>query len=166
MSQGKSIFTVFILFFFVNSAFSAHHMVSEQLPEAEGQALIEYVTKTNNYQNWPLWPGTNKLYEGQHPHGSFLTTYVNKLAFEAIEGRAGTLPKGSVVVKENYSSEKKLTAVTVMYKKPGFNPEAGDWFWLKFTPDSRIEKQGTVGGCIGCHRSVKTNDWLFTGPVR
>ena len=53
-----------------------------------------------------------------------------------------------------------------MYKVEGYNPEGGDWFWLKYTPDGRIEKEGKVAGCIGCHAAAQGNDWLLTGPLQ
>lgn len=135
------------------------------LPPADGQAVIDYLTKTHPYQNWALWPGKGKLYEGQHPHGAFLTTYVNEVALKGIKAKAGTLRDGAIIVKENYTPEKTLSAVTVMFRKAGFNPEGGDWFWLKYAPDGTLQKEGKVAGCINCHQAVRTNDWLFTGQV-
>lgn len=136
-----------------------------KMPAADGKAVIEYISTTNPYQGWVLWPDKGKLYKGQHPHGAFLTTYLNASAAEAVKAKSGTLPAGAMVVKENYSPEKKLAAVTVMYRVAGYNPEGGDWFWLKYGPDGAIEKEGKAPGCIACHASVKANDWLFTGPV-
>jgi hypothetical protein len=47
--------------------------------------------------------------------------------FAASAGEGGAaLPAPAIVVKENYKSDKKLAAITVMYKVLGFNPEAGD----------------------------------------
>jgi hypothetical protein len=135
-------------------------------PAADGKAVIDYITKDNPYQKWDLWPGKGELYKGQHPHGAFLTTYVSPLALGAIEAKGGKMLDTSFIVKENYTPEKKLAAITVMYKKEGYNPEAGDWFWLKFSPAGTIEKEGKVAGCIGCHKSVEGNDWLFTGPLK
>ncbi|PLX81699.1 MAG: hypothetical protein C0617_16350 [Desulfuromonas sp.] len=135
-------------------------------PAPAGQAVMDYITKENPYQNWDLWPGKGKLYKGQHPHGSYLTTYVSPLAHGAIEDKAGEIPDTAFIVKENYTSRKVLAAVTVMYKKTGYNAAAGDWFWLKYTPDGKIEAEGKVAGCIGCHIAVKSNDWLFTGPTK
>ena len=76
------------------------------------------------------------------------------------------LPFCKRIVKENYSPEKKLAAITVMYRITGFDPKADDWFWLKYGPDGTIMKEGKVGGCINCHSDVKDNDWLFTGPIK
>lgn len=135
------------------------------LPAADGQAVYEFITKTDNYQNWPLWPGKDKFYEGKHPHGALLTTYVSTPAEAAIQDRAGAFPVGSMIVKENYSPGKELGAVTVMYRVKGYDPNAGDWFWAKYKADGSIEKEGKVSGCIGCHSAVIQNDWVFTGPL-
>lgn len=141
------------------------NLFAAELPAAKGKEVIDYLNQSN-YQSWQLWPGKTKLYKGRHPHGAFLTTYVSKGAYAAIEGKTGGIPNGDFIVKENYTPEKKLAAVTVMYKQAGYNPEGGDWFWLKYAPDGTVQKEGKVGGCIGCHTSVKNNDWLFLGPVK
>lgn len=136
------------------------------LPAANGQDVYQYITKANPYQNWPLYPGKDKFYKGAHPHGALLTTYVSKDALKAINSKAGLFPDGSFIVKENYMPDKKLGAVTVMYRVKGYNADAGDWFWAKYKADGSIEKEGKVAGCIGCHASVISNDWVFTGPVK
>jgi hypothetical protein len=144
---------------------AASHLSSESLPAATGKDVITYLNQ-RDYQSWQLWPGKAKLYEGRHPHGAFLTTYLSKGAYLAIAGKAGTLPAGEFVVKESYTPEKTLDAITVMYKQAGYNAEGGDWFWLKYAPDGTVQKEGKVSGCIACHAAVKSNDWLFTGPVK
>ena len=133
-------------------------------PAAKGQAVIDHLT-ISKYQEWPLWPGTEKLYKGSRPHGSFLTTYVSQGAFDAIEAKAGKIPYGEFIIKENYTGEKKLAAITVMFKRKGYDANAGDWFWMKYSPDGKIAKEGKVAGCINCHMSVVENDWLFTGSL-
>lgn len=127
--------------------------------------MIEYLYQ-RDYQSWRLWPGKTKLYEGCHPHGSFLTTYVSNGPYQAIENKTGAIPSGEFIVKDNYTPEKILAAITVMYKQADYNAEGGDWFWLKFAPDGTIQKEGQVGGCISGHAAVKNNDWLFIGPVK
>lgn len=140
-------------------------LASEKLPAADGKEVVAYLNQAN-YPGWQLWPGKVKLYEGRHPHGAFLTTYVSKEAYQAIAGKTGIIPAGGFIVKENYTPEKQLDAITVMYRQTGYNADGGDWFWLKYKPDGSVLAEGKVGGCIGCHAAVKTNDWLFTGPVK
>lgn len=147
------------------TAYSAAALASAKLPAADGKEVVAYLNQVN-YLGWQLWPGKAKLYEGRHPHGAFLTTYVSKGAYQAIVGKAGIIPAGEFVVKENYTPEKQLDAITVMYRQTGYNADGGDWFWLKYKPDGTVLAEGKVGGCIGCHAAVKTNDWLFTGPVK
>jgi hypothetical protein len=136
------------------------------LPPAEGQSVYDYITKTDPYQSWALYPGKDKLYTGKHPHGALLTSYVNEIAVKGINKKVGTLADGAIIVKENYMPDKTLGAVTVMYRVKGYNPDAGDWFWAKYKADGSIEKAGKVAGCIGCHTAAISNDWIFTGPVK
>ena len=99
--------------------------------------------KDVNYAN-NLWQtmvdagyaGANGLmsrpYTGQHPHGAILDTIEGKIALN------GNLHQ--IIVKRNYGGEgvsianvandpaKYLKAVTVMLKRPGYDPETQDWF--------------------------------------
>lgn len=135
------------------------------MPGADADKLHEYLTKEKPYTNWKLWPGKGKLYKGTEPHGALLTTYVNDVALKSIKAKKG-LKDGAIIVKENYMPDKKLAAVTVMYKVKGYNPEFGDIFWMKFLPDGKTEASGKVDMCIGCHTKVKDNDYLYTGKVK
>jgi hypothetical protein len=134
--------------------------------EASGAALWDHIKKKDYTKGWKMWPGKTALYKGTEPHGTLLTTYVNGRAYKAIEAKKGMLPYGSIIVKENYSPDKKLMALTVMYKVKGYNPQAGDWFWAKYTSDGKIEAEGKVEACINCHGKKKDNDYVFTAPLK
>jgi hypothetical protein len=146
-------------------AIAAQQLSGDKLPAADGKAVIAYLNEAR-YQSWQFWPGKPKFYPGRFPHGSLLTTYVSEGTYRAVQDKVGRIPSGGFVVKENYTPEKQLVAITVMYKLAGYNAEGGDWFWLKDLPDGSIQAEGKVGGCIGCHAAVKGNDWLFIGPVK
>ena len=83
-----------------------------------------------------------------------LTTYVNKTAYSGLKSGAKELPKGSILIKENYKPDKTLAAITVM-DKTGDGKD--DWYWVKYMPDGSVAKKGDMslagkpGGCIGCH---------------
>lgn len=116
-------------------------------------------------------------YAGVHPHGAILETFDTTLA---IDGK-----RGEVVVKRNYGGEgvskeavanspaNYLQAITVMYRRPGYDPENQDWFWVKYDPNGtpmtnpkgmrlagRVAK-GASEGCIACHKAAPGNDYLF-----
>ncbi len=131
------------------------------MPAAKGEQLSRHILKDSPYTEWSLFPGTKKLYKGTEPHGALLTTYVNDVALDSIKKKKA-FGEGSIIVKENYMPDKKLAALTVMYKVKSFNPEAGDWFWLKTTPDGRVEDSGKMAMCIACHAKVKAKDYVFT----
>ena len=134
-------------------------------PMADGKAIWTYL-KEIDYTKLPMWPGKEAFYPGKEPHGALLTTYVNETALNDIQGKKGTLSAGSIIVKENYMPDKKLAAVTVMYKVAGYNPEAADWFWAKYAPDGNIEAEGKATACISCHGQKKDNDYIMTGALK
>ncbi len=134
--------------------------------KASGPDLWQYLQKSDFEKNWKMWPGKNALYPGKEPHGALLTTYVNDAAYKAVEGKKGKLPNGSIIVKENYTQDKKLEAYTVMYKSKGFNPKADDWFWASYDPDGKVKGAGKMEMCIQCHGKNKANDYIMTAPLK
>lgn len=136
------------------------------LTQPTGALLWQYL-ETNDYtKKFKMWPGKSSFYQGKEPHGALLTTYVNIPALMSIAGKKGSLSEGSMIVKENYSSEKQLKSITVMYKVYGYNPEAGDWFWAQYAPGGKVEAEGKVDTCIKCHAENKNNDYIFTAPLK
>lgn len=132
------------------------------MPPADAGRLWTHMTETSPYAGWGFWPGHTEIYPGKSPHGAFLKLYANPIALKA--AREGTpMPVGAIIVKENYGKDKKtLMAVTPMYKVKGYNPAAGDWFWVKYGPNGKVLKAGKPKGCISCHSVKKKNDWIYT----
>jgi hypothetical protein len=105
---------------------------------------------------------------GKSPHGAFLRYYINTEKGKMTE-------YGSIIVKENYGekSEDALGAVTVMKRIKDYDPETGDWFYVKYSPEGEVMENaagkplaGLVGkggpkGCIPCHASAGGDDYVF-----
>ena len=166
MQMNRVLLIVTLACAFMVGSFAVALAGSSSLPDTDGAAVFKYITKTEPYKQWALFPGKGEFYKGKHPHGALLTTYVNKVALAGINNKAGTLANGSIIVKENFMPDKMLGAVTAMYRVAGYDPDAGDWFWAKYKADGSIAKEGKVAGCIGCHTAAINNDWVFTGPVK
>lgn len=128
--------------------------------------LWEYMTKENPYGRYPAWPGKEGIYESTMPPGDILRLYVNDLALDTIVNKKGMFPNGSLLIKEIYTEEKKVSLLTVMYKAKGFNPKGNDWYWVKYKPDGEVKLEGKGEVCIGCHVGVADNDFVFTGNIR
>jgi hypothetical protein len=122
------------------------------------------MTETNPYQKWEHWPGYTGIYPGKSPHGKYLKLFANPIALKAArEGKP--MPEGAILVKENYGEDQKtLMAVTPMYRVKGYNPEGGDWFWVKYGANGEILAAGKPKGCVSCHAAVKDKDWIFSQP--
>lgn len=119
--------------------------------------------ESEDYRSWPLYPGKGELYSGTEPHGMLLTTYVNRIAHDAIANGSATHPGGSIIVKENYMPDSTFDAATVMHKVPGFDPENGDWFWAKYNADGVAEEgAGRMAMCQQCHAAARDRDYIMT----
>ena len=123
-------------------------------------------------------------YAGQPPHGMVLQTLESTLTVH--NNQAG--PRGDtgvVIVKRNFGGEgittevvannpdQHLMAVTVMFKRPGYDPDNQNWFWAKLKPDGEIHvnpknmklvgrvAKGMDQGCIACHKAAQGGDYVF-----
>ncbi len=148
----KKILSVFLVLAALSFLYVEKGIAEDSMEKAK--ALWDMMQSDKYQETWALYPGKGKFYKGQEPHGMLLTTYVNTAADEGLKSGAKELPKGSILIKENYKPDKTLAAITVM-DKTGDGKD--DWFWVKYTPDGSVAKKGEMslagkpGGCIGCH---------------
>ncbi len=138
----------------------------EELHERQAQKLIEYITVADPYTAWSTWPARGAFYNGRAPyaHGILMTTYVNRVARESISAAKG-MAYDSIIVAENYSADKTLAGLTIMYKIDGYDPKAADWYWVETTPNARVLRFGKVQACVECHRAQAENDYIWTEEV-
>jgi len=174
----KKVFVLLAVFMVIGCTQYGQKEAAKPLTDVEKAGQLWAMMQKEDYRNtWKMWPGKEAFYKGSHPHGALLTTYVSDSAHDALVNKKGSMPDGAIVIKENYMPDKKLGAITVLKKKAGYNPDAGDYFWVKFGGEgsvltkkmddgSEMSLAGKVPGCIGCHSAVKVNDFLFTGPIK
>ncbi|NPV08221.1 MAG: c-type cytochrome [Anaerolineae bacterium] len=129
------------------------------------QELWQILQQADYQDNWSTIPGKGTFYTGQFPHGMLLSTYLNPEAALAVASQSGSMPDGAIIVKENYLEDRTLDAYTVMWKREGYNPGHNDWFWAKYGPGGALDIAGAVPGCISCHGSVWSNDYIFSAPI-
>ncbi len=108
---------------------------------------------SNNYKHWSPSPGETSDYfasrfedgkrsSTESPHGVWLKTYINRTSISNTK----TFSNGSVIILENYRVDKSLQSISVMYRTPGFNPEANDWYWINYEPDGSVSESAAVIG--------------------
>lgn len=133
-------------------------LVFAEMPGSDAASLWKYITKESPYKNWSFWQDHQGMQAGRAPHGPLHKVYVND---RALKSPKPPVQYGAIQVKENYSKNKELKAITVMYKIKGYNPNDGDWFWVKYSPDGKADKAGKPKGCIGCHGTRANNDFIL-----
>lgn len=133
--------------------------------EISGEKLWVRITEETNYKKYPYWPNHKGLQPGQSPHGEFHKVFINPLLRYSLPIKNHIIPNGSIIVKENYSSDKRLKYYTVMAKVAGYDPKDGDWFWAMYGLDGSVKKAGKLKSCIGCHSGLKDNDYIIIYPL-
>lgn len=155
---------------------------AEASAEAMAQRYFQQLTDAD-YTGWAFEPGVpDGFYVGAEPHGMILRVFVNEIAMNDLASGADAFSEGAILVKENHAPgavdvagmaaqapvadfEGDLAALTYMVKVPGYNRDAGDWFWAKQQPDGTIDAAGAPAGCVGCHAQVADNDWVFNAVL-
>ena len=103
--------------------------------------------------------------EGKEPHGARQNVRANDVAIQGFAAESGPMPEGTMIVKENFNADKVLQGYTVMYKKLGYNPAAGDYFWASLGPDMKVKAEGKLAGCISCHTQASgAKDYIILSP--
>jgi len=111
--------------------------------------------------------GGNRIYGPTNPHHEkYITVYVNEVGRKAMmEEAKPNFPEGSVIVKEKLSDKSSQTPelLTVMIKRgKGFNNESGDWeYMVTDGSGTKIEAQGKLANCQGCHWANQQKDYVF-----
>jgi len=119
----------------------------------------------------------SRPYKGMAPHGAVLDTIEGTVT---VNGDTGVF-----IVKRNYGApnltidmvadhpEKYLKAITVMFKRAGYDADNKDWFWAKYLADGSLDKnakgmalagkvaKGMPAGCIACHQNAPGGDMVF-----
>ena len=152
--RWRAIFVVFGVLF----GFTLVH--ARVMPKPNPDKLWRFITKDAPYEKWGQWGDHTGIQPGAAPHGKYHKVFVNKRGIYSPEA---PVQYGTIVVKMNYADAgaRNLNAVTVMYKVKDYNPEAGDWFWVKYMPDGMVETYGRPQGCIDCHAGHAENDYIM-----
>ncbi len=102
-----------------------------EMPSADPAAIWTYISKTSSYHQWQNWPDPQGIQQGRSLHGILHHVFVNQAELSLAKPPVSS---GIMIVKDNFNKRQKLKAITVTYKLEGYNPAAGDWFWVKFSP--------------------------------
>jgi hypothetical protein len=121
------------------------------------------------YNTWDVLAHKSPVEGIENPHSGFSRTYANKLA----AGDATNLPIGSILVREDYDSEKKRLSISVMYRVKDYDAKHGNWYWIKYLEDGSVARgadnkpiAGRHASCIQCHAKAGGGDFVFSNDVR
>ncbi len=114
-------------------------------------------------------PESHPFQVGSRSVDVYTTDLANTPAIQSIK-RSGSIVRvtryedGSLLVKENFNKEKKLTGITAMLKAKGYDAGDRNWVMAAYKPDGSVAAFGKVGSCIACHVMVTKQDFIFAPP--
>ncbi len=112
----------------VQESEQAHEEAKEQYEDTISDKVAPEVwtlIQTENYRlNWKQWEG--KRY-----------TYVNPIAYEAIQNKDTEFPIGSIIVSERYGDQGNLDSIAVASRNGG-NEKTNGWFSAYYAPDGQV----------------------------
>lgn len=118
------------------------------------------------FSQWPSFADKVGVVASVAPHGPFARYYLNSVA----HADPVNMADGSIVIKQNLATQDPaaVDSVTLMRRIAGYNPGAGDWFWLKLDSQGNIAQNdagthlaGRVAPCIACHAKADGADFVF-----
>jgi hypothetical protein len=122
--------------------------VAELGKKAPGEIATELWTliNTEQYRQWKEMPGPSSFYKkDDDKNKTSVKTYVNAIAYEAMEGKNKPLPPGSIMVKERYDDQGQLQTISATINLGGSDPKDINWFWAQYSPDGKVLKSGQTG---------------------
>lgn len=135
-------------------------------PEEPDRELYDEAIAGNAYKGWSQFPGApSGLIMSRTHNGDYVRSYMNDVAVAAIADFSGEFPAGTVLVKEQYADAegKVLNGHTLMWKRPGYDAEHGDWYWIAFNGEGETTvHNGMAPYCFNCHASAAADDWVYT----
>lgn len=121
----------------------------------------------------------SRAYPGRQPHGAVLQRFQGRIDLDGGPAQVRVLRNyrgagvGVQAVAEN--PRRHLSSVSVMFRRPGYDPANRDWFWAEYDTDGepkrdpeglylagRVGGARAPGGCIGCHAAAGS-ERLFGG---
>lgn len=133
------------------------------------QALWQQVQTLQ--KNHAIMPESHPFQVGSRTVDAFTTDLANAAAVHSIRMAGGIIKvtryaQDSLLVKDNYNQERKLTGVTAMLKLPGYDASDRNWVMAAYKPNGTLVAYGKVGTCIACHVMVRHQDFVFAPPPK
>lgn len=128
----------------------------------DGFFAEELWSALQGYSAWDVPEGWSETPTESADHvGLFVVRYDN--ATLALWDGGGEAPGGSIALKEEFDADGVLLGFTAMQKRPGYDPDHGDWFWAKYDVDGTVRTSGQVAMCFTCHADAPS-DYLHVEP--
>ena len=152
----------------VLAALSACNLPPSQIPGngAEAPAVVQGMSESEIQaliQSYKDFPALNTDLKRSDTHqGMMVRTHLDPTAMQAYQNKAFPYANGAEVVKEGHmGADGPVSALFIMKKIEGYDPENGDWFYAMANGDGMVGEQGRMQMCISCHGAARDKDFIY-----
>lgn len=95
---------------------------------------------------------------------SFGMVYANDSAKAEFDKKKPRFPAGAMIVREKNAaidSTSPEVFIAMVKREKGFSRKTGDWEFLTFDANLKLQKRETKSDCSKCHGERKDTDWVF-----
>lgn len=127
---------------------------------AEAETLFASFGDLSTWGQPPGWDGVKASCDGTH--GPRVQIWADAAALGGLAAGAAVFPDGATLVKAAYDEDgTTLRNHTVMQKRAGSAPDAGDWYWARLDASGAATHAGSQAMCADCHAGAGV-DYAFT----
>jgi hypothetical protein len=127
---------------------------------AEAETLFASFGDLTTWGQPPGWEGVKVSCDGSH--GPRVQVWADAAALGGLAAGAAVFPDGATLVKAAYDEDgTTLRNHTVMQKRAGSAPDAGDWYWARLDASGAATHAGSQAMCADCHAGAAV-DYAFT----
>jgi hypothetical protein len=136
------------------------------------QRLSGYEYSALHWEQFVVVFINNKTEVYSNNHSEFLRIYEEDLDPEEDEINYKKYEVGTIILKESFLNKDSRPTTPLLLsgmikRKPGYDPEFGDWEYFQSSPDGKIIAMGNSkdkeieATCVSCHSNINDQDFVF-----
>jgi hypothetical protein len=107
------------------------------------------------------WTRMHKEPQLSRQHGGHMVvSFTDKRAKETYRSGEGAYETYSALAKEGWKDGERKLVWLMQKRKPGYDPENGNWWYATVAADGTVMNAGKVAACIACHTGAD-NDYVY-----
>lgn len=112
-------------------------------------------------ESYKRWTRMRREPELSRQHGGLMVVpFADKRAKATYRSGEGRYETYAALAKEGWKDGVRQVVWLMQKRKPGYDPDNGDWWYATVGADGMVQNAGKVASCIACHTGAD-NDYVY-----